>query len=146
MTADFLDALLRAAEACEKEEEAVRRESEARLEALTKARVAAYRRYHLLRGMAEAIATAAPAEAGAGVTAALDFAFAETGWNEEDGLYSEVRGELTAVAKALAAHPPEEKAAILAFARFESWYKERLASDFLDLLERERAFLPVVDF
>lgn len=140
MSTDFLDTLRAAAEASEREEAAFRRDSERRLQALAAARVAAYRRYHLLRGMAEAAAAGeTPEESEA---AALDFALAETGWSEEDAAYGEVRGALAATAAAL----PQGEAAPAAFARFEAWYKERFGIDFLDLLERERAFLPVVDF
>jgi hypothetical protein len=144
MSASFLDILLAAAEICGRKEESFRRESQARLEMLSAARVAAYRRYHLLKGMAEGAAACSSAEEGS--AAALDFVLTETGWSEDDLAYSEVREQLGAVAHAVAAKPPEGDAAIRAFEVFEAWYRERFASDFLDLLERDRAFLPVVDF
>ncbi|HEV2301291.1 MAG TPA: hypothetical protein VGR91_06945 [Stellaceae bacterium] len=144
MSTLFLDALHTAAEAREREEEAFRRDSERRLAALVAARVAAYRRYNLLKGMAEA--AAADAEADGKAAAALDFALAETGWGEENAAYGEVRGELAATAAAIAAPPPQGEAVLGAFAGFEAWYEARFAGAFLDLLERERAFLPAVDF
>ena len=138
MTAPFLDALRATAEACEAAETAFRRDSQARLEALTLARVTAYRRYNLLKGMAEAAAAAEPEAA---ADAAADFALRETGWSEADAVYPEVREHLSAVAGAL----PEDTA-VVAFARFETWYTERFGSAFLDLLARDPAFLPVTDF
>jgi hypothetical protein len=84
MSEAFLDTLRAAAEACEAAEAEFRRASQARLAALTAARIEAYRRYHLLRGMAEA-AAAAPETA----DAAADFALAETGWSEADIAYPE---------------------------------------------------------
>jgi hypothetical protein len=144
MSTPFLDTLREAAEASEQEEAAFRRDSEQRLEALVEARVAAYRRYNLLKGMAEAAAACeAPEDREA---AALDVALAEVGWSEDDAAYGEVRGELAATAAAIAAAPPAGEAVLQAFARFEAWHRERFGGGFLDLLERERAFLPVVDF
>jgi hypothetical protein len=144
MSISFLDALREAAEASEREETAFRRDSEQRLAAFVQTRVAAYRRYNLLKGMAEAAAACdAPEEREA---AALDAALAETGWSEDDAAYGEVRGELAATAAAIAAAPPMDEAVLQAFTRFEAWYGERFSGAFLDLLERERAFLPVVDF
>jgi hypothetical protein len=144
MNAAALERLKREAEAREREEEAFRRESRARLEALTAARVAAYRRYHILKGMAGAAASSAAAEEG--TAAALDFALAEAGWREDDRAYGEVREKLAPVAEAVASPSQEEDGAIGAFAAFEAWYRERFESGFLDLLERDPGFLPVVDF
>lgn len=138
MAAPFLDALRATAAACEAAETVFRRDSQARLQALTASRIAAYRRYHLLRGMAEAAAAAAPETAAA---AAADFALAETGWSEADAAYAEVGEHLAAAAAALPAD-----AAVAAFAAFEAWYRDRFGSAFLDLLARDPAFLPVVDF
>ncbi len=144
MSDDPFEALRRAAESSEKAEEAFRRESRTRLEALEKARVAAYRRYHLLKGMKEAAASSASLEEGRG--RALDFALSEAGWREEDAGFGELRDRLAAAADAVVAGSSGGKDAIAAFALFEAWYGERFGSDFLDLLERERGFFPVVDF
>lgn len=144
MSTPFLDTLREAAEASERQETAFRRDSERRLEALVRARAIAYRRYNLLKAMAQAAAACERHEDAA--AAALDLALAETGWSEDDAAYREVRGELAATAAAIAAAPPADEAVLAAFARFEAWYRERFAGAFLDLLERERAFLPVVDF
>jgi hypothetical protein len=151
MSAALLARLRETAEACEQSEAAFRRDSETRLRALTAQRVAAYRRWHLLQGMAAAAAgceTAADAEA-----AALDFALAETGWSEDDACYAEVRARLGATAAALeaaraggASAEAVVDAVLAAMRDFEAWYRERLGNAFLDRLEAERGFLPVVDF
>jgi hypothetical protein len=151
VSAVLLDRLWAAAETCKREEESFRRESRKQLEVLVAARIAAYRRYHLLKGMVEAAAECSSPEAAS--AAQLDFAIAETGWSEADAAYGDVRERLSEVASVVAAALREGAAgwdeidaAILAFARFEVWYRNRFGSEFLQLLERDRAFLPVVDF
>lgn len=152
MSVILVNRLQAAAEACQREEDDFRRESRQRLDALAALRIAAYRRHHLLKGMAEAAACEAPEAA---VAAAVDFALIETGWSEADGAYDEVRERLAEIAAvvqaACAADGTTEEdwqvdAAILAMTRFETWYRDRFGSAFLDLLEAERGFLPVVDF
>jgi hypothetical protein len=153
MSAALFARLRGIAETCERDEAAFRRDSESRLQALTALRVAAYRRWHLLKGMAAAAAESDPAaDAGA---AALEFALAETGWSEDDAWYGEVSARLAETAAALAAAraaagtADEERAAetvLAAMLRFEAWYRERFENAFLDRLEAERGFLPVVDF
>jgi hypothetical protein len=101
-------------------------------------------------------AAAAGCEAAAdAVAAALEFALAETGWGEDDACYGEVRGRLGATATALqtakaAAGTTDEEPAVdtvlSEMEQFEAWYRERFANAFLDRLEAERGFLPVVDF
>jgi hypothetical protein len=153
MSAALFDRLRETAETCERDEAAFRRDSETRLQALTALRVAAYRRWHLLRGMA--VAAASCEQAADAAAAALDVALAETGWSEDDACYGEVRERLGETAAALAAARAaagtmgEERAAdaVLAAMRdFEAWYRERFDNAFLDRLETERGFLPVVDF
>ena len=153
MSAVLLKRLQETAEACERDEAAFRRHSAQRLQALTALRIAAYRRCHLLYGMAGAAAGCEAAEEA--TAAALEFALAETGWSEDDAVYGEVREQLGETAAALQmAHAAEGTAdedreadgAVRAMLRFEAWYRERFGSAFLDLLEAERGFLPVVDF
>jgi hypothetical protein len=153
MSAALVKRLRETAETYERDEAAFRRDSENRLQALTALRVAAYRRWHLLQGMA---AAAASCEQAAGATAAaLEFALAETGWNENDAWYGEVSARLGETAAALetartaAGTADEEHAAdatLAAMRDFEAWYRERFGNAFLDRLEAERGFLPVVDF
>jgi hypothetical protein len=142
-----------AAEACVREEEVFRRDSERRLQALVNHRVAAYRRYYLLKAMAAAAGDCETRDRAS--AAALDAALTETGWNEDDRAYNEVCGQLAGVAEMVSAAQAAEnttaadheaRAAIEAMLRFETWYRDRFGSGFLDLLETERGFLPVVDF
>ena len=144
--------LLTAAEACQRDEDAFRRESQKQLEALTALRIAAYRRHHLLKGMAAAVACEKVEEA---IAAAIDFSLAETGWTEADAAFDEVRERLAETATAVqvacaanneAAEVRQANLAIAAMMRFEAWYSDRFSSAFLDLLEAERAVLPVTDF
>jgi hypothetical protein len=153
MSAALFARLRGTAEACERDEAAFRRDSETRLQALTALRVAAYRRWHLLQGM-EAAAGGCEAAADA-EAAALEFALVETGWNEDDACYGEVRERLGATAAALAAaraaagttgEAGAADAVLAAMRDFEAWYRERFDNAFLDRLEAERGFLPVVDF
>jgi hypothetical protein len=149
----LLKRLQAAAEAYARDEEAFRRDSERQLQTLTARRVAAYRRCHLHQTMvAAAGGTDGPEEARAAI---LDAALAETGWNEDDAAYDEVVGQLAAVAVAVltacaaegtADEDYEARAAVAAMLHFEAWYRGRFGSEFLDLFELERGFLPVVDF
>jgi hypothetical protein len=83
----LLERLQIAAEACARDEEAFRRDSERRLQTLTAQRVAAYRRYHLLKVMA---AAAGSCEGHEEANAAMrDAALAETGWTEDDAAYDD---------------------------------------------------------
>ena len=91
MSTALFERLRGTAEAHEHDEAAFRRDSENRLQVLTALRVAAYRRWHLLQGMAAAAGREATANAAA---AALEFALAETGWSKSDAWYSEVRERL----------------------------------------------------
>jgi multidrug efflux pump subunit AcrA (membrane-fusion protein) len=152
MSALLVTRLHAAAETCERDEKVFRRDSERRLQELTQLRIAAYRRYYLLKGMAAAAGREATAEAAA---AALEFALAETGWSEDDTAYGEVSERLAETVAALQAARAAEGTAdeesladvvVRAMSRFEVWYRERFGNPFLDLLETERGFLPVVDF
>jgi hypothetical protein len=173
-TGPFLGRLLAIAEASKREEDDFRKstamarlniteanfgqESQRHLEALTAVRVGAYRRYYLLKGMAEAVRT--PATSEGVVPAALDFVLGETGWSPADAGYAEVREQLKDAARAVeAALQAEAQAAsggeaeagggdapIEACYRFEAWYRERFGSEFLERLEAKRAFLSVADF
>jgi hypothetical protein len=149
----LLEQLQIAAEACARDEEAFRRDSERQLQTLTAQRVTAYRRHHVLRVMAAAAGDREGHEEAS--AAMLDAALAETGWNEDDAACGEVADHLGAVAAAVltarvaestADEDRDASAAVEAMLRFEAWYRDRFGSGFLDLLEPERGFLPVVDF
>jgi hypothetical protein len=155
MTApDFLDELRTAAEEKERRETDYRRESRRLLEGLEAERTRAYRRYNLLKDMAEA--AAGHAERPVAIEAQLAVAIAESGWSEARSGYSELREQLSIVAVLVheQLYPPagEAPASVVAdipaaVARLETWYRERFGQDFLDLLGRPApSFQPLVDF
>jgi hypothetical protein len=151
---DFVRDLERQAQIAARTESDFRIQSRDRLAELELARVMAYRRFHLLAGMARAVAAVdddAPA-----IEAGVDHVCARTGWSEDDGAYADVRQHLAAVAAAIRADvqpalpgqsPPSPQAPLLAFASFEAWYRARFDADFLVLLASEApSFQSVVDF
>ena len=155
MPPDFLGQLRAAAEEKERLESDYRRESRRRLEALEAERTRAYRRYNLVKDMAEA--AAAHAEAPAAIAAQLAVAITESGWSEARSGYAELRQQLEPIAALIYSHlhPPEAGANAApalgdipdALAAFESWYRQRFAQEFLDLLGRPApSFQPLVDF
>jgi hypothetical protein len=152
MAPGFLDQLRRSAEAIEQEEAEYRRESRRRLEGLEVERTHAFRRYNLVKDMAEAAQTE-PAES---VAAQVAVATAESGWSDAREGFAEVRDHLSTVAALIHAQlrRPAERALTTpdgdvrtALGSFEAWYRERFGKDFLDLLGREApSFQPLVDF
>jgi hypothetical protein len=155
MTApDFLHDLRVAAEEKERRETDYRRESRRLLEGLEAERTRAYRRYNLLKDMAEA--AAGHAERQGAIEAQLAVAIAESAWSETRSGYPELREQLSIVAALVheQLHPParEAPASVVpdipaAVARLEAWYRERFGQDFLDLLGRPvPSFQPLVDF
>ena len=151
---DFLDELRTAAEEKERRESDYRRESRRLLESLEVERTRAYRRYNLLKDMAEA--AAGHAEPQAAIEAQLAVAIAESGWSEARSGYAELRERLSSVAALVheRLHPsageapaPAASGVPDAVARFEEWYRDRFGQDFLDLLGRPASsFQPLVDF
>jgi hypothetical protein len=150
----FVRDLERLAQLAARAEADFRIESRDRLAQLEAARVAAYRRLNLLRGMAEAVAGAD--DDAASIAAGIDFACARTGWSEANAAYAELRQRLTPTAVALreadrpatADQPaPPAQAPLLAFASFEAWYRARFDADFLALMADDAPiFQSVVDF
>lgn len=151
MTAEFLERLRRDADAKQQEEATYRQESRRRLQLLESERTSFSRRYNFLKDLANA---AAASEAETGIAAQLALAAAETGWSEARTGYEEMREHLRPVAAAIQAamFPIEGNGeaasdAVAAFADFESWYREKFAQEFLDLLGRPApTFQPLVDF
>jgi len=152
---DFLDQLRAAAEEKERREADYRRESRRLLEGLEVERTRAYRRYNLLKDMAEA--AAGHTEPQAAIEAQLAVAIAESGWSETRSGYAELRERLSPVAALVHEHlhpPAADDAAASAIsdvpdavALFEVWYRERFGQHFLDLLGRPPpSFQPLVDF
>jgi hypothetical protein len=150
MPVTFLDQLREAAEAQARAESDYRDESRRQLAALALERTRAYRRYHLLKELADV--AQAEAEAEAAIRAQVALATQETGWSEGAEGYTEVCERLGQVATfihaALQASDTEERPDVpAAFAAFEAWHRERFGGEFLDRVRREAStFHPVVDF
>ena len=150
MPVTFLDQLRDAAEAQARAESDYRDESRRQLAALALARTRAYRRYHLLKELADV--ARAEAEADAGIRAQVALATQETGWSENVEGYAEVCAHLRPVAAIIHATlamsgPGQDSDVPAAFATFEAWHRERFGGEFLDRVRREvSTFHPVVDF
>ena len=153
MSRDYLQALERIALAAAEEERLFRKEAQRRIEALARARVAAYRRLNVLKSMVEA-ASGKP-EREAAIAAQVARVSQLTGWSESDAGWQDFRAALAAVAGAIhadlneggdASADVEAQSVTEAFQAFERWYASHYGSDFLALLDQEPAFQPVVDF
>lgn len=150
----FIQDLERQAQVAARNEADYRIQTRDRLVQLEAARVAAYRRLNLLKGMAAAIA--AVAEDPAALEAGIDHVCTRTAWSEANTAYAEVRARLTPVAVAVRTAerppapdqpPPSPQAPILTFTSFEAWYRARFDADFLSLLASDApTFQSVVDF
>jgi len=150
----FIQDLERQAQASARNEADYRIQVRDRLVQFEAARVTAYRRLNLLKGMASAIA--AVAEDPAALEAGVDHVCTRTDWSQSNAAYAEVRARLMPVAAAIRAAerpaPPDQpapspQAPILAFASFEAWYRGRFNADFLSLLASDApTFQSVVDF
>ncbi len=149
----FIQDLERQAQAAARNEADFRLQMRDRLAQLEAARIAAYRRLNLLKGMAAAVAGAA--EEGGALEAGVDHVCTRTDWSAANAAYAEVRARLMPVAVAMWAcdHPPADapapalQAPILAFTSFEAWYRARFDVDFLSLLASDApTFQSVVDF
>jgi hypothetical protein len=153
MLVTFLDQLRDAAEARARAESDYRDESRRQLAALALERTRAYRRYHLLKELADV--AAAETEPDASVRAQLALATQETGWSEGADGYADLCEHLGQVASLIhaalqanegqtAEHGSDVPAA---FAAFEAWHRERFGGEFLDRVRRESStFHSVVDF
>lgn len=146
----FLDTLKDAAENAGAAEEALRREFAERTKRLADERAFAYRRYNLMRSVAEAVATAESEEIA--VAAGNGILRAKLGWDSDSEARSETLSRFSAVSKemfaALApagdeAPPPDVLAALRAF---EDWYAETHPQSFWVLFEHYMPETPLVDF
>jgi hypothetical protein len=152
MPLTFLDRLHAAAEAQARAESDYRDESRRQLAALALERTRAYRRYNLLKDLAEV--ARAETEPDAAVRAQVAFATQEAGWVEGADGYADLCGHLGRVAALIhaelhAAAETEEGGSDVpaAFGAFEAWHRERFGGEFLDRVRRElSSFHPVVDF
>ena len=147
----FLDELKRATERAAAAENDFRREIAQRIKALENERAFAFRRFNLMRAIADVVASAESEEiAVAGATALLG---AKLDWASDSEARSAVLSRFAPVAQATFssfapsgdedAPPPD---VIAALSEFERWYGETHPNPFWILFENYIPETPVVDF
>ena len=155
----FLDDLKHATERTAAAENDFRREIAQRIKALENERAFAFRRFNLMRAIADVVAGAESEEiAVAGATALLR---AKLGWSSDSEARAAVLSRFAPVAQAMFASlapsddedapPPDDADApppdvIATLAEFERWYGETHPSPFWILFENYMPETPVVDF
>jgi len=147
----FLDDLKRATERTAMAENDFRREIAQRIKALENERAFAFRRFNLMRAIADVVASAESEEiAVAGATALLR---AKLGWSNDSEARAAVLTRFAPVAQAMFASlaPSDDEDApppdvIAALSEFERWYGETHPNPFWILFENYMPETPVVDF
>ena len=147
----FLDDLKRATERATAAENDFRREIAQRIKALEAERAFSFRRYNLMRAVADGVASAESEEiAVAGATAMLR---AKLGWSSDSEARAAVMSRFAPVAQVMFASlaPSEDEQVpapdvIAALADFERWYGETHPNPFWILFENYMPETPVVDF
>jgi len=147
----FLDDLKRATERAAAAENDFRREIAQRIKAIENERAFAFRRYNLMRAIADVVASAESEEiAVAGATALLR---AKLGWPSDSEARSAVLSRFAPVVQAMFASlaPSDDEDAptpdvIGALSEFERWYGETHPNPFWILFENYIPETPVVDF
>ncbi len=147
----FLDDLKRATERAAAAENDFRREIAQRIKAIENERAFAFRRFNLMRTIADVVASAESEEiAVAGATALLR---AKLGWSSDSEARSAVLSRFAPVAQAMFASlaPSDDEDAptpnvIATLAEFERWYGETHPNPFWILFENYIPETPVVDF
>ena len=147
----FMDALKRETERATAAENEFRREIAQRFKALETERAFAFRRYNLMRAIADVVAGAETEEvAVAGATAMLR---AKLGWSNESEARDAVLSRFVPVAQAMFAslspsedEVPPEPDVVATLADFERWYGETHPNPFWILFETYLPETPVVDF
>ena len=147
----FLDDLKRVTERAAAAENDFRREIAKRIKALENERAFAFRRFNLMRAIADVVASAESEEiAVAGATALLR---TKLGWASDSEARTAVLSRFAPVAQAMFASlapsgdedaPPPDVIATLG--EFESWYGETHPNPFWILFENYIPETPVVDF
>ncbi|WP_137046135.1 hypothetical protein [Pseudolabrys sp. FHR47] len=146
----FLDTLKDFAENAGAAEEALRREFAERTKRFADERAFAYRRYNLMRSVAEAVATAESEEIA--VAAGNGILRTKLGWDSDSEARTETLSRFSAVSKEMfaALAPPDDEAPppdVLAVLRaFEDWYAETHPQSFWVLFEHYMPETPLVDF
>ena len=146
----FLDTLKDAAENAGAAEEALRREFAERTKRLADERAFAYRRYNLIRAVAEAVAGAESEEIA--VAAGNGILRTKLGWDSDSEARTETLSRFADVSKEMFAAlaplgdeaPPPDVLGILR--AFEDWYAETHPQSFWVLFEHYMPETPLVDF
>jgi hypothetical protein len=147
----FLDDLKRATERAAAAENDFRREIAQRIKAIESERAFAFRRFNLMRAIADVVASAESEEiAVAGSTALLR---TKLGWSSDSEARAAVLTRFAPVAQAMFASlaPSDDEDApppdvIGTLAEFERWYGETHPNPFWILFENYIPETPVVDF
>jgi len=147
----FLDDLKRATERTAAAENDFRREIAQRIKALENERAFAFRRFNLMRAIADVVASAESEEiAVAGAAALLR---AKLGWSSDSEARAAVLSRFAAVAQAMfvSLAPSDDEGApppdvIAALSEFERWYGETHPNPLWILFENYIPETPVVDF
>jgi len=153
--ASFLDRLQSAASHADKAEGLLREEMSRRLKVIEEDRKFAYRRFNLMRAVAESVAAAESKEIA--VANALAVLRNKLGWSSDSEARQAVLSRFAPVTEAAFANlaPPEAKAAepgtpeidvLSALTEFETWYAQSHPRPFWVLFEHYIPETPVVDF
>jgi len=146
----FLDTLKAATVNTETAEVAFRREVEERTKMLERERAFAFRRFNLMRMVADAIATAESEEVA--VAATLAMVRIKLGWESDSDARTEVLTRFAPIAQAAfkSLSPPESDKpppdVLKALAEFETWYASTHPAPFWVLFEHYIPETPRVDF
>jgi hypothetical protein len=150
MTAPFLDLLQSATTRADAEEGKLREEFSKRLKSIELERSFAYRRYNLMRAVAEGVGAAESEEIAIGN--ALAILRSRLGWGSDSDARNAVLSHFAAVGRAIfvSMAPPEAEAepvdVMEALKEFEAWYAQTHGSHFWILFENHIPETPVVDF
>ena len=150
-TASFLDVLQSATARADADEKKLRDEFSQRLKSIEQDRTFAYRRYNLMRAVADGVA-AAGSEEEIAIGNALAVLRTRLGWHSDSEARSAVLSHFAAIGRAVfvSMAPPEAEAddadVMAALKEFEAWYAAKHGSPFWVLFENHMPETPVVDF
>jgi hypothetical protein len=145
----YIDGLQAAAENLAAQETAFRRETAERIKVLERERAFAFRKFNLMRSVADGVANAEDEEKAIGATTAILCSRLDwTGGNESQ---REALDRFAAVARAVfacskSAEPSQTSAIGAALNAFETWYESVHRVPFWALFEQPMVETPRVDF
>jgi hypothetical protein len=147
--ASFIGWLRTAAESAAAAEAAFRSEAAERITSLERERAFAFRRFNLMRAVAEGVASAEDEEIAA--AAGIGILRSRLDWTEGSDRQAAILSQFANVARALHACRPEEteagiSGAARALAEFEAWYEQTVGAPFWALFDQPMEDTPRVDF